>query len=241
MTPRGIKAKYLWLILPIFILIILRFYEINIDPPPYFPYSSRGLLTDPYYITNFAHNKILFGEWDVFNYPRWISFKYSLSSLMTYVVFSIGGVSRTTANISAAILNIFGLVFFLFGQSKISKRAFIITAVILFTNMIMFVFGRYPLLENGLILFCGLLYYLFIKYHDRPISPIITGIVIAVAAISGKIFGLVLVAPVIAHYLIFDKTGKAKSIGIFVISLIISFAVIVLAVYRENSISYFEY
>jgi len=59
---------------------ILRFYDLNIDPPQFFTQISRALLTDPYNLTCFDRNKVLFGQWDIFDYPRWIAFKYSLSS-----------------------------------------------------------------------------------------------------------------------------------------------------------------
>jgi len=67
--------------------IILRFIHLSADPPYFFAGTGQDLLTDPYNVTLFARNKVLFGSWDIFNYPRWIFFKYSLSSAASYILF----------------------------------------------------------------------------------------------------------------------------------------------------------
>lgn len=175
---------------------VLRLIFLSSDPPYFFAGTGQDLLTDPYNVTSFARNKILFGSWDIFNYPRWIFFKYSLSSAASYIFFLIGGVSRTTANLSAILLNLTGLSLFSLGMLRESKKSGLITMLLLVTNMTMFVYGRFPFLENGLIFLCGLLFYIFTRYHYRNWGFILSAILAALCALSGKVFGIVMIIPV---------------------------------------------
>nr|MBN2277027.1 hypothetical protein [candidate division Zixibacteria bacterium] len=206
--------------------VAIRFLWLDADPPPYFYNTGQALLTDPYNVIYYARNKILFGEWDIFGYDRWIVFKYSLSSIFAYLSFMAGGVSRITANLSAVILSLAGLGFYIAGQSRHSRRAAFITAILLLTNMTLMVYGRYPFLENGMILFCGLLYMIFQRYYpQRRVIPI-AGFILALAIISGKLFAFVLAVPIGLVILVENRQEFFRELGVFLISLIISLAVI---------------
>ena len=154
-----ISERVLFVISIIILLpgLILRFYDLNIDPPQFFTQISRALLTDPYNLTAYARNKVLFGQWDIFDYPRWIAFKYSLSSGSGYLFFILFGVSRVVANISALFLNLGGILFFLMGTKRESIKEVVVAALVLIPCMVLAVYGRYPFLENGLIfgVICG--------------------------------------------------------------------------------------
>ena len=176
--------------------IILRFIHLSADPPYFFAGTGQDLLTDPYNVTFFARNKVLFGSWDIFNYPRWIFFKYSLSSAASYILFLIGGVSRITANLSAIVPNLAGLFLFSLGMLRESKKSGLVTTLLLVTNMTMFVYGRFPFLENGLIFLCGLLFYIFTRFHHRNWGLFLSAILAALCALSGKVFGIVMIIPI---------------------------------------------
>ena len=88
------------------LLFIVRFLKLQIDPPYFFYGFSQAHLTDPYHITFFARNAVLFDNWNPFDYHRWDIFKFSLVSGFSYLLFSLFGVSRITANLSALILNL---------------------------------------------------------------------------------------------------------------------------------------
>lgn len=177
--------------------IIIRFLWLEIDPPIYFSGISQDLLTDPYNFIHYARNKVLFGAWDIFDFPRWITFKYSLVSMLSYILFEIGGVSRLMTNLASMILNLSGLFFFVYGMRKFSKRVSFITAVILSINMFLIVFGRYPFLENGLIFLCGAIFLIWSKWGTNRYGIIICGILASLAILSGKLFGIVIIFPLI--------------------------------------------
>ena len=124
-----------------FLVIILglgvRFLWLGIDPPLFFTGQGQALLTDPYNITYFARNRILFGSWDIFDYDRWVVFKYSLMSGFSYLTFLLGGVSRITANLSAVLLSLAGIVLFIFAPRKLSSAARLILSVLLLSNMML--------------------------------------------------------------------------------------------------------
>ncbi|MBN2226663.1 MAG: phospholipid carrier-dependent glycosyltransferase [candidate division Zixibacteria bacterium] len=175
--------------------LLVRFLYLDADPPLFFTGTTQALLTDPYNVIHFARNKALYDQWDIFDYHRWDVFKYSLSSGFSYLFFAFGGVSRVTANLSAMVLNLGGLLFFVFGMARQSRRAALISAVILFSNMTLIVYGRYPFLENGLIFISGLSFYVFTRWYPNRIVIVATGVLIALAVLSGKAFGIVVLLP----------------------------------------------
>ncbi len=135
---------------------LLRFLEPGIDPPPFYTGHGQAELTDPYNLTYFSRNAVLYHDWDPLNFHRWDIFKNSLISGFSFLIFSLLGVSRTIANLSAIFLNISGLFLFLWGLSSYwDKRKIVLTAVLLLLNSTLFFYGRLPFLENGLIFLFG--------------------------------------------------------------------------------------
>ncbi|UCD93791.1 MAG: hypothetical protein JSU69_08450 [Candidatus Zixiibacteriota bacterium] len=218
-----------------FLVIILglavRFIWLGIDPPLFFTGQGQALLTDPYNITYFARNKILFGSWDIFEYDRWIVFKYSLMSGFSYITFLLGGVSRITANLSAVILSLAGIVLFIFAHQRLSSAARLILSVLLLSNMMLIVYGRYPFLENGLIFLCGLTSFLFVKYYRQRWMLILSGLLTALCVLSGKMFGVVMLVPVLAIILADDRQKFFRRGAFVVISLAVSLVIISLLYY----------
>ncbi len=200
------------------VFLILRFLYLDCDPPLQFKAASRDLITDPYNVTWFARNAVLFGDWDIFDYPRWIVFKYSLSSLAAWLSFFILGVSRISANLSAIFLNLAGLGFFIWGIGKKSRHGGYIAALLLIPNFLLFVYGRYPFLENGLIFIGGLLFYLFCRQSSFRFTPAILGLLCAIAVLMGKLFGFILIFPLGICLLIEKRNDYIKSLGLTLIS-----------------------
>jgi tetratricopeptide (TPR) repeat protein/4-amino-4-deoxy-L-arabinose transferase-like glycosyltransferase len=221
--------------------VILRFYKLAIDPPLFFTGSGQDLLTDPYNVTHFARNKALFGNWDIFDYPRWIAFKYSLSSLSSYLFFIIGGVSRVTANLSAVFLNLGGIVLFLLGLKRSSRTVIIISALLLLTNMTLLVYGRYPFLENGLIFLCGLLFFLFMRYYPRNWVLFLSGALISLCALMGKMFGLVMIIPLAFSIWNDNRELFWGRLWRIMLSFAISFPFLMLLLYGGNIHTFYNY
>ena len=163
--PRSFNISLFILII---FLIILRFISLEIDPPNFFAGHTQAHLTDPYHLTFFARNAILFDDWNPFDFYRWDVFKYSLISGFSYIVFSIAGISRITANLSAVLLSLAGIGLFVIGFYRLrsNRETLIITGLLLLSSMLFF-YGRLPFLENGLIFLSGLLFFVFIKKYDK--------------------------------------------------------------------------
>lgn len=190
-------------------LIALRVIGLEGDPPLHFAGHGQAQLTDPYHLTYSARNKSLFDEWNPFDYHRWDIFKNSLVSGVSYLFFSIGDVSRFTANLSATFLHLGGFLFFILSLSRHRERwEVIVAALLLLSNSTLFFFGRLPFLENGLIFLSGLTFFVYVKYHGSWWGQILTGLLVALAALSGKLFGLLLVTPVFLT-LLYEYRKKA--------------------------------
>lgn len=182
----------------IFVLVLLHFCCLENDPPLFYVGHGQSLLTDPYHLTHAARNEILYDNWNLYDYNRWDVFKNSLISGVSFLIFSVFGVNRVAANVAATILHLTGLLLFILSLYRFrSKKETIFTALFILTNAMLFFYGRLPYLENGLIFLSGLTMFLFLKFYDKIWGQILTGGLIALAALAGKLFGLILIAPVI--------------------------------------------
>ena len=85
------------------------------DPPMYYSGLGQSLATDPAQYVHHARNEILFDDWDPFDYPRWTIYQHSLTSLVGWGLFSLSGVSATSAGAVGLVLSLGGLLFFLLG------------------------------------------------------------------------------------------------------------------------------
>lgn len=85
------------------------------------------------------------------------------------------------------------------GYRTLRERA-ILTLLLLINGMLIF-YGRLPFLENGLIFLSGLAFFIFMRFHEKNRGLFLTGFLIAIAALAGKLFGFILLAPVILSLL----------------------------------------
>jgi 4-amino-4-deoxy-L-arabinose transferase-like glycosyltransferase len=210
------------LLLVIVVSLIVRFLFLDADPPLFFQNTSQDLLTDPYNVTASARHKALFDSWDLFDYHRWEAFKYSLSSAWAYVFFKLGGVSRTSANLSAVILSSLSLLLFIAVLYKSSRRGAAIAAVLLLTNAFLIIYGRYPFLENGLLFLSVLLSAVFIIYYPHKWSIVAAAILTSLCVLSGKAYGIVMAVPVMAVIIIEHRSRWFIDIGLYIFSGILS-------------------
>jgi hypothetical protein len=201
--------------------IIVRFLWLDADPPLCYSGMGQSILTDPYQFVHHARSKILMGDWDIFDYSRWMIFKTSLASVLGYTFFLIGGVSRVMANLSGVILNLSGMLFFLGGLRRYIGNAFVIAAILLLANMTLMAYGRFPYLENGMIFLCGLLFFLFVKYYPAGWVLILTGALTALCALSGKMYGIMMIAPVVVVILLDNPRASFRRFMVVLVSLIL--------------------
>ncbi len=234
------RLIFIVIILIVAALIICRFINLNLDPPPYFISDGRGLLTDPYNVTYHARDAVAFNGAEMLQYPRWIAFKYSLASLASYISFSLLDVSRFSANLSAVILSTLGLLLFIWGQVKVSRASALIAAALLFPNLLLFIYSRFPMLENGLIFFSGLTYYTVMHHGDKKFTPYLMGLLIAQAAVMGKLFGIILIIPALLVYFA-DSENRRRAMPALIGSLTLFLIIVPLLLFRENIGFYFKY
>ena len=218
-TMRGTVGK---VIIASFILglVLLRVIGIQSDPPLFYSGHSQAQLTDPYHLSFFARNAVLYGEWNPFDFHRWDVFRNSLISGVSYLFFSAFGVSRVTANLAAIVLHMGGLLLFLLGLRRFRDFWDIsLVALLLSFNSSLFFYGRLPFLENGLTFLSGLTFFVFVRYHDRVWGQALTGALVALAALSGKLFGFVLLGPVLICLLVVYRSRVAVPILVTVAGL----------------------
>lgn len=228
--------KYIGLIV-ILVLLILRFVALEVDPPLFHIGHGQAELTDPYHLTYSARNAVLYGDWNPFDYYRWDVFKNSLISGASFLLFSIFAVSRVTANLSAVVLQTSGFLFFLLGFFDFrGRREIILVAVFLLFNSTLFFYGRLPFLENGLIFLSGLTFFVSVRFHERAWGQLLSGALVALAALSGKLFGFILIGPAVLT-IIYRYRSRAAVPILFTLAGSISGAVLYLLVFFGGGVS----
>lgn len=180
------------------LLVLLRFFRLDLDPPLFFATEGKSQLTDPYFYTWFARSAVLFGDWDLYDYQRWDMIKYTLVSGVSFLSFKLFGVSRITANLVAVFLSLGGITFMLLGLHRRSSKAILPTAATaLLASVVLFAYGRLPYLENGLIFLAGLTFFLYMRFRHRWYGLLAVGFTIMQAALLGKLFGGLMFVPAV--------------------------------------------
>ncbi len=222
LTMRGTVGKVI-IVSFILGLVLLRVVGIQNDPPLFYYGHSQAQLTDPYQFSFFARNAVLYGEWNPFDLHRWDVFRNSLISGVSYLFFSAFGISRVTANLVAIVLHMGGLLLFLLGLRRFwnSWEVFLVALLLLF-NSSLFFYGRLPFLENGLIFLSGLTFFVLVRYHDRAWGQAMTGALVALAALSGMLFGFILMGPVLICLLVVYRSRVAVPVLVTVTGLVLT-------------------
>nr|MBN2277851.1 hypothetical protein [candidate division Zixibacteria bacterium] len=223
-----------WIIIGIIIIVGLytRFSALDADPPLYFGGQGQSLMTDAHHYSYFPRNKVLFDQWEMFDTSRWRVFEVTLVSGLSYIVFSLFGISRFTANLPGLLLSLLSILFFVLALRRmVDFRGIFLALFLLVFNQVLYVYGRLPYTENGLIFLASLIFFVFVYYRDKLFGQIILGILVALAALTGKIFGYLLIIPVIAGFLVESRGNKTTAILTAVASCLALSAVWAIIVY----------
>ncbi|UCD94575.1 MAG: hypothetical protein JSU69_00555 [Candidatus Zixiibacteriota bacterium] len=224
--------------------VYLHFADLDLDPPMYFAGRGQSLSTDPYHFTYFSRNKLLFDEWELFDSARWRVFEVGLVSGLSYIIFSIFGISRTAANATGLVLMLFSTgIFLLVLKRTVNIRAVFLALIFLLFNKALFVYGRLPYLENGMIFFMAVLFFVFVHFRAYLWAKIIIGILVALSGMAGKIFGYMIIVPVVLSYWIDDPKNRLRNMAVVLISCLAASAVWIFLVYGSDLstvLSYFQ-
>ena len=227
------------------VLLVARFGWLAKDPPMFHVGHGQAELTDPYHLTYAARSEVLFDTWNLFDIHRWDVFRNSLVSGAAYVLFALFGVSRVTANLAALLLQIGGFLFFVWGlyRSREDLWPAALTALLLLVNSSLFFYGRLPFLENGLIFLSGLLFFVFVRYHERYWGLALVGVLAALAGLAGKLFGLLLLGPVVLTLIYRYRAKAAIPIGVTLGSAVVGGGLYLLLLYGgdlTNMMAYYS-
>lgn len=167
--------------------------DLTLDPPMYFSGLGQSLSTDPAQYVYHARNNVVFDDPDPFDYPRWLVYQRSLTSLTAHIWFKVAGVSLKQANMVGLLLAIGGLILFLLAVGRHHRPwVMLIIALVYLANVSLFVHGRLSYLENGLIFITALLFFVYSWWGGRKWGPILCGVLVALAMLMGKLFGVLL-------------------------------------------------
>ncbi|MEW6050123.1 MAG: hypothetical protein AB1644_03565 [Candidatus Zixiibacteriota bacterium] len=232
------KTRFALLLLALFaVATFLRLYDLRADPPAYFADGSQDLTTDGAYLTLHARNAALFGTWNPFGYHHWTAFKVSLVSGLSYLLFQAHGVSRAVSDLAGVILNILALMIFIVALSRVKRpETVLFTAFFLCTSYLVSVYGRQPFTENGLLFLAALAFWVYTRWFDARWGKLLVGILVALCAFLGKLFGLLLIAGPLWYLLVTEKRERLRStLWLFGPTLLVSLLFVV-AFYREQGV-----
>lgn len=239
------KNNIIYLVLTILILVCGTAFwvsDLESDPPMYYSGFGQSLSTDATQYVYHARNKILFDDFDPFDYTRWIVYQYSLTSLISYIWFSITEVSYKNANLVGLFLSLGGLILMLFAfERKKINQMMPLLAILFLSNVTLITYGRLSYLENGLIFITGLFFLTFIKFSHKIWKVILAGLVAALAMSVGKLFGAFLLPILLLSIYFTSEDNKWKEIGIAAASFLISTVLISLVLYGLDITAAFGY
>lgn len=194
----------------------LRVFDLSADAPAFFADGSQDFTTDGAYLTLFAKNQVEYGQWSLFGYEHWQTFKTSLITGVSFVLFSIFGVSIATQAMTGVILSCLGILLFLWVlRRRLSVEATIMAAVLLTFDYTLILYSRFPFSENALLLFAGIIVAVFAGSSDTPRSAVILGLLVAGAAFFGKAFGLIFATGPVVWWFSERLERRWAIIGIF--------------------------
>jgi hypothetical protein len=239
MTRQSVSHKRLFYILTAIILIggfVFWQSDLRSDPPMNFSGLGQSLYTDPAQYVFHARNYVLFGQSDPFDYAKFAVFQNSLVSRLAYVWFSLVGVTMRQANLIGVLLSLGGLFFFILGVSR-SYRPWVMSAVALcyVLNVTLMTHGRVPYLENGLLFVSGVFFWVYSWWGNRTWGLVVSGALVAVAMLMGKLFGALLLPALIMSVICSSKADRWRGILVSAGSFIATSIVLILLLYTGKS------
>ncbi|HOP06138.1 MAG TPA: hypothetical protein PLF13_02480 [candidate division Zixibacteria bacterium] len=245
MSQLSQRSRIIFYVLTVIVLIggaVFWFQDLDSDPPSYFSGRGQSLATDPAQYVYHARNKVLFDDWDPFDYSRWTVYQHSLMSLVGYLCFSLSSVSRATAHVAGILLSLSGLLLLLAGLLRHFRPWTAAVAAFCFLiNVTAFTYGRLSYLENGLLFLAALMFFIYSWYGDKLWGLIATAILAAAATFTGKLFGALLMPALLVTLFFLDKDERWKRIGIAVGAFLVSGLVLIFLLYGSDLTAAFGY
>ncbi|PKK84780.1 MAG: hypothetical protein CVT49_01095 [candidate division Zixibacteria bacterium HGW-Zixibacteria-1] len=178
--------------------LILRLNQLSADPPLGIS-ASHGVYTDPAQYVSFARNLLLWGSFSPLDDFRFIFFLKSAMTLLSLLIFKIGGVGYVQANIVALMFSFSTIVLLYFTLRKIAGSLAAIAFLIFITfdyNQIFY--GRLPFLENSMNFF-GILAFTILIYAQRAYAFVLAGMALAAGIFFGKLIGMIYLIPFVCY------------------------------------------
>lgn len=197
---QGSFWKYTALILAA-LFVVSRLINLSADPPAGIS-TSQAVYTDPAAYTLSARNAEIFDNSDPLEDDRFPLFQYSAVAGLARVVFSFGGASYALANLTGLLFSFAtALLVFLITVRFAGLAAGAFTLLFLLVNQNQFHFGRLPFLENAMVFFGVLAFWILGYCQRRPWLALLAGIALAAAFCFGKTHGLVFVGVFLFYFL----------------------------------------
>jgi 4-amino-4-deoxy-L-arabinose transferase-like glycosyltransferase len=243
-TKKSFYNDIIWILIGLVIIlgVVIRFIDLEADPPLYFEGSGQSLSTDPYHYTFHARNKVFFGESDPLHQESWRVFEISLVSGLSYLLFSLFGVSRYVANLTGVFISLAAIFIFAATMRKIiGFKGALLVLLLLLINKVLFVYGRLPYVENGMMLWMAILFFVFVNYRHHLWGQLLLGLLGALAGLLGKMFGIVIFIPVFLAFWMERPKSHFKDTAIIAAGGLVTTVIWAFAAYGGNLRLFFDY
>ena len=196
-----VKREIILFILLFGLAVFLRFYHLAADPPQGITFS-QGIETDPPQYTVFARNDVLQNDWNPYNDDRYVTYQYSLISIVSRGIYGLFGTGTYQCNLIAALVTILTLILFYFVSRKIiGNSGALLTLFFIGINYLQIFFGRRPFLEVGMNFLFILGLFCLTLWEKKTFGHFFWGLFTAAAIVFGKVIGLAFLAAPGAYYL----------------------------------------
>ncbi len=209
--------------------------DLTSDPPMYYAGLGQSLATDPPQYVFHARNKVLFGDFDPYDYPRWTVYQCSLTSLAGYLVFSLAGVGIRQAGLVGVILSLGALIFIILGLMS-HHRPWVAAAVAFcyVINVTLLTHGRLSYLENGLLFAAAMVFFVYCRWGDSLWGTAVAGGLISLAMLAGKAFGALLLPALMLAVLASDGRQRRRRILVGAAAFAVVSVAFILAFYGRD-------
>lgn len=239
LSQSTLNQRLIWALVALIVIFVgLRFVNLDHDSPLFYSGYSTGEISDPYVYTSWARDRVLFGDWTPYDNDNWKSWRLSLVSGASWLVFSLAGVSRATANLTGIILQMSGALFFLLALARRRPLIEVLFAGLFLSVSSGFFFSsRLPFLESGLIFLSGLATYVYFRFGSHLAGLALSGILISLCVFAGKLTGIALIAPVIIDIFLNDRSSALKHLGFVAGGLVAGACVYSFVLYGESPLT----
>lgn len=210
--------------------------DLEADAPFNFSGHSQSLGTDPPLYTYHAKNRVLFDQADPLGDKRWILFEKSFAGWLTTLWFKQAGVSIAAGRQVALALTFASLVLILVALGR-HYRPWVTLAVAIgaVCNPLLMIYGSLPFLEISMLFFASLAFFFYAVWGDRLWGIVLSAVAIAAATVVGKVFGLLLLPPlVLSQFWSAERGNRLRQsllpVGVFVVAS----AVLVISLYGSH-------